>query len=163
VHWTHGLASLSGAYPVIVTGGKVSIGNRLSIRGTQGRVEIGSIKGGELTIGDRVFINWGSTIVAHVGITIGDDARIGELVAIFDTSHHAIEPGTAVKSGRILIGRNVWIGRGAIVFPSVEIGDNSVIAAGSIVNADVEPNTLVGGAPARFIRTLRSEPGWRRN
>jgi acetyltransferase-like isoleucine patch superfamily enzyme len=162
MRWTRGLASLSGAYPLIVRGGSVSIGDRLSIRGTQGRVEIGSVEGGELTIGDRVFINWGSTVVAHLAIAIGDDCRIGELVAIFDTSHHALEPEAAVKTSRVSIGRNVWIGRGSIVFPGVEVGDNAVIAAGSIVTSNVEPNTLVGGTPSRPIRTLRSEPGWRR-
>lgn len=141
----------------------MSIGDHLSIRGTQGRVEIGSVNGGELMIGSRVFINWGSTIVAYIGITIGDDCRIGELTAIFDTDHHAIEPETTVTTSKVSIGRNVWIGRGSIVLPGVEIGDNAVVSAGSVVSSNVEPNTLVGGVPARVIRQLRSEPGWRRN
>jgi acetyltransferase-like isoleucine patch superfamily enzyme len=163
MRWTRSIATMSGAYPLVVAGGKVAIGDHLSLRGTQGRIEIGSVDGGELTIGDRVFINWGSTLVAYVGISIGDDCRIGELTAIFDTSHHAIEPGMEVTTGKVSIGRNVWIGRGAIVFPGVEIGDNAVIAAGSVVTSNVEPNTLVGGSPARLIRTLTSENGWRRN
>jgi acetyltransferase-like isoleucine patch superfamily enzyme len=63
---------------------------------------------------------------------------------------------------KVVIGRNVWIGRNSIVLPGVHIGDNSVVAAGSVVNSDVEPNTLVGGTPARLIRRFNSEPGWRR-
>lgn len=143
LRWSLSVTSLEGKYPLIVTGGKVSIGERLAIRGTQGQVEIGSVSGGELMIGIRVFINWGSTIVAYTGISIGDNCRIGELTAIFDTDHHATEPGTAVRKSRISKGHNVWIGRGSIVLPGVEIGDNAVIAAGSLVNSNFPPNTLV--------------------
>ena len=154
---------MKGSYPLLVRGGRVSIGDRFSIRGTQGPTEIGSIRGGELEIGKRVFVNWGATVVAHIGITIGDDCRIGELSAIFDSDHHAVEPGIDVFRSKVIVGNNVWIGRAAIILPGVEIGDNAVIAAGSVVNSSVAPNTLVGGIPAKLIRTLNSEPGWRRN
>jgi acetyltransferase-like isoleucine patch superfamily enzyme len=126
-------------------------------------VEIGAVAGGKLTIGDRVFINWGTTVVSHKEISIGDDCKIGELSAIFDTDHHEVEPGVDVTTATVSIGNNVWIGRNSIVLPGVHIGDNAVIAAGSIVNADVETNTLVAGAPARLIRRLNHEPGWRRS
>jgi acetyltransferase-like isoleucine patch superfamily enzyme len=160
--WSEGLSTVEGAYPRIVTGGSVTIGERLAIRATQGRVEIGAVAGGKLTLGDRLFINWGSTVVAHVDIRIGDDCKIGELSAIFDTDHHEVEPGAGVVKSSVVIGNNVWIGRNSIVLPGVRIGDNSVVAAGSLVNSDVEPNTLVGGTPARLIRRLSHEPGWRR-
>jgi acetyltransferase-like isoleucine patch superfamily enzyme len=163
LHWSRGFASVEGKYPLIVSGGLVKIGERLAIRGTQGRVEIGSASGGKLTLGDRVFINWGSTVVAHFEIEIGDDCKIGELTAIFDTDYHPIEPGADVMKSRVSIGSNVWIGRNSIILPGVTIGDNSVIAAGSLVSSDVEANTLVGGTPARLIRRLRSESGWHRS
>jgi acetyltransferase-like isoleucine patch superfamily enzyme len=161
--WSKGISTVEGMYPLIVTGGTVSIGENLAIRGTQGRVEIGSVAGAKLTLGDRVFINWGSSVVAHEEIEIGDDCKIGELTAIFDTDHHEVEPGSSVVKSKVSIGSNVWIGRNSIVLPGVQIGDNSVIAAGSLVNSDVEPNTLVGGVPARLIRRLNHELGWRRN
>ncbi len=162
LRWLKGVASLRGSYPLIVRGGKVKIGSHFAVRGTQARVEFGSVKGGELLIGDRVFINWGSTVVAHVGITVGDDCRIGELCAIFDTNHHAVDQQDTVLKARVVIGRNVWIGRGSIVLPGVEIGDNAVISAGSVVSKSVETNTLVGGVPAKLIRTLENEHNWRR-
>jgi acetyltransferase-like isoleucine patch superfamily enzyme len=161
--WSRGLSTVEGAYPLLVTGGSVTIGERLAIRGTQGRVEIGSVAGGTLKLGDRIFINWGSTVVAHVDIEIGDDCKIGELTAIFDTDHHEVEPGAGVVKSKVVIGSNVWIGRNSMVMPGVQIGDNSVVAAGSLVNSDVEPNTLVGGTPARLIRRLNHESGWRRS
>ncbi|MGA2970877.1 MAG: acyltransferase [Acidimicrobiales bacterium] len=101
--------------------------------------------------------------MAHLDIEIGDDCKIGELSAIFDTDHHEVEPGSEVVKSKVSIGSNVWIGRSSIVLPGVTIGNNSVIAAGSLVNSDVPPNTLVGGTPARFIRQLNSEDGWRRS
>jgi acetyltransferase-like isoleucine patch superfamily enzyme len=161
--WSRGISSVEGKYPLIVKGGTVAIGEHLAIRGTQCRVEIGSVPGGTLTLGERVFINWGSTVVAHLQIDIGDDCKIGELSAIFDTDHHEVEPGTDVMKSKVRIGNNVWIGRNSVVLPGVTIGDNAVIAAGSLVNADVKSNTLVGGTPARFIRELNSEQGWRRS
>jgi maltose O-acetyltransferase len=161
--WSRGISSVEGKYPLIVTGGTVAIGEHLAIRGTQCRVEIGSVAGGKLTLGQRVFINWGSSVVAHLDIEIGDDCKIGELSAIFDTDHHEVEPGSEVVKSKVSIGSNVWIGRSSIVLPGVTIGNNSVIAAGSLVNSDVPPNTLVGGTPARFIRQLNSEDGWRRS
>ena len=141
----------------------MSVGERLAIRSTQGRVEIGAVAGGKLTLGDRVFINWGSTVVSHIEVEIGDDCKIGELSAIFDTDHHEVEPDVEVAAAKVSIGNNVWIGRNSIVLPGVTIGDNAVIAAGSLVNSDVEPNTLVGGTPARLIRRLNQVPGWRRS
>jgi acetyltransferase-like isoleucine patch superfamily enzyme len=60
------------------------------------------------------------------------------------------------------IGDNVWIGRSAIILPGVTIGDNAVVAAGAVVTKDVEEATLVAGNPARVVRTLVVDDGWRR-
>jgi acetyltransferase-like isoleucine patch superfamily enzyme len=53
-----------------------------------------------------------------------------------------------------MIERNVWIAAGATIIGGVTVGENSVVAAGSVVTKDVAPNTLVGGNPARVIRSL---------
>jgi maltose O-acetyltransferase len=60
------------------------------------------------------------------------------------------------------IGDNVWIGRSAIILPGVTIGDNAVVAAGAVVTKDVPDATLVAGNPARVVRTLVVDDGWRR-
>jgi acetyltransferase-like isoleucine patch superfamily enzyme len=55
---------------------------------------------------------------------------------------------------KIIVGNNVWIGAKSVILPGVSIGDNAVVAAGSIVNRNVEANALVGGVPARFIKYI---------
>ncbi|WP_197716628.1 DapH/DapD/GlmU-related protein [Methylocaldum marinum] len=72
-------------------------------------------------------------------------------------SGHPIEPSKRrafVVAKPIVIERNVWIAAGATVIGGVTIGENSVVAAGSVVTKDVPPNTLVGGNPARVIPSI---------
>ncbi len=81
---------------------------------------------------------------------------IGPNVSIITTGH-PLEPSqrrAATIGKRIVIERNVWIAAGAIIVGGVTVGENSVVAAGSVVTKDVLPNTLVGGNPARVIRSI---------
>ncbi len=156
-----GLISCEGRAPVLHAGGAVEFG-RLSLRATAARIEIGARDSGRLTIGERVFINQGATIVAALQITIGDDCRIGDHVTIYDTDHHPISPGLPTRTAPVAVGRNVWIANGASVLPGVTIGDHAVIAAGAVVTADVPARTLVAGIPAREVRRLDVPDGWRR-
>jgi len=57
----------------------------------------------------------------------------------------------------IHIGRNVWLGGGAIILPGVTVGDNSIVGAGSVVTKDVEPNTIVVGNPVRVLRKITAD------
>ncbi len=112
--------------------------------------------GSDLFIGRNVFINQNCTIYDIGGVDIGDDVMIGPNVSII-TSGHPLEPSrrrTGVVAKPIKIERNVWIGAGAIVIGGVTVGENSVIGAGSVVTRDVPPDTLVGGNPARVIRSI---------
>ena len=52
------------------------------------------------------------------------------------------------------IGKRAWIGAGATILPGVTIGENAVVGAGSVVTKDVEPRTIVGGVPAKFIKNI---------
>jgi acetyltransferase-like isoleucine patch superfamily enzyme len=113
-------------------------------------------------IGQQVFINTGATIVAIHRIEIGDNCMIGDLVAIFDSNHHSLEPSSPTRIAPVRLGDNVWVGRSATILPGVTIGDHSVVAVGSIVTEDVPARTLVAGAPARPIRRLDIPDGWRR-
>lgn len=137
---------------------------RLALRGMTAPVEIGAVAGGELVIGERVFVNQGASVVAHMSISVGDDCRIGDFAAIYDSDHHPLEQGTETRRAPVVIGRNVWIARGAVVMPGVTIGDHAVVGAGAVVTRDVPPRSLVAGNPARVVREgLRADDGWRRD
>lgn len=111
--------------------------------------------GKNITFGKNVFINACCCFQDQGGITIGDGTFIGHKV-VLATLNHGFMPedrGTTYPSP-ITIGKNAWIGSGATILPGVNIGDNVVIAAGAMVSNDVEPNTIVGGVPARFIKNV---------
>lgn len=110
----------------------------------------------EITVGRNVFINQNCTFYDLAGLDIADDVLIGPNVSLI-TSGHPIEPSrrrAAVVATPIVIERNVWIAAGATIIGGVTVGENSVVAAGSVVTSDVPPNTLVGGNPARVIRSI---------
>jgi acetyltransferase-like isoleucine patch superfamily enzyme len=113
--------------------------------------------GGEnIRIGRHVFINQNCTMYELGGIDIADDVMIGPNVSII-TSGHPIEPSRRrafVIAKPIVIERGVWIAAGATIIGGVTVGENSVVAAGSVVTRDVPPSTLVGGNPARVIRSI---------
>ena len=94
----------------------------------------------------------GAWIYALAKITIGDNVCIGEDVRLL-TGTHDLESSTfdlVIKP--IDIGDNVWIATGSIILPGIKIGEGAVVAAGSVVTKDVEPWTVVGGNPAKFIK-----------
>jgi acetyltransferase-like isoleucine patch superfamily enzyme len=112
--------------------------------------------GDEIRVGRNVFVNQNCTFYDLGGLDIADDVMIGPNVSII-TAGHPLEPSQrrAVTIGRpIVIERNVWIAAGATIVGGVTVGENSVVAAGSVVTKDVPPNTLVGGNPARVIRSI---------
>jgi acetyltransferase-like isoleucine patch superfamily enzyme len=112
--------------------------------------------GADTRIGRNVFINQNCTFYDLGGLDIADDVMIGPNVSII-TSGHPVEPSRrrAFTIARpIVIERNVWIAAGATIIGGVTIGENSVVAAGSVVTRDVPPNTLVGGNPARVLRSI---------
>jgi len=112
--------------------------------------------GSDIRIGRNVFINQNCTFYDLGGLDIGDDVMIGPNVSII-TSGHPVAPSrrhAGVTARPIAIGRNVWIAAGATIIGGVTVGENSVVAAGAVVTKDVPPNSLVGGNPARIIRSI---------
>lgn len=111
--------------------------------------------GKHLNIGKNVFINFDCTFLTLGGITIEDDVLIGPKVSLI-TENHPLEPqyrkGLIGKS--ILIKKNAWIGADATILPGVTIGENAVVAAGAVVSQDVPDNVVVGGIPAKIIKTI---------
>lgn len=129
-------------------GGHVSIGRRVrifpSVRFT--------LEGPEahIAIGERSFINRGTEIVAAESVRIGVDCAISWDVCITDTDFHRLDGEPHIKP--VLIGDHVWIGMGVLILKGVTVGEGAVIAARSVVTANVPPRTLVAGNPARVIR-----------
>ncbi|WP_235735691.1 sugar O-acetyltransferase [Nocardioides alcanivorans] len=113
--------------------------------------------GTHLSIGDRVFVNFGLTALDCATITIGDDTQIGPQVQLL-TATHPLDPDERragwESAAPITIGRNVWIGGGAIVLGGVTVGDDAVVGAGAVVTDDVPARTLVVGTPARAVKQL---------
>lgn len=157
------LVTVDGLRPVIITGGSIKCG-RLLLRCKTIPVEVGAGPNGSLVLGERVFMNTGATVVANHSIILGDDCRLGDLVAIFDSDHHPLEPSRPTRIAPVRLGVNVWVGRSATILPGVTIGDHAVVAAGSVVTEDVPARTVVAGVPARPVRTLDiPDDAWRRD
>lgn len=112
--------------------------------------------GAGMKLGRNVFVNQNCTFYDLGGLEIGDDVMIGPNVSLI-TSGHPVEPSRrrdGVIAKPIVIERNVWIGAGATIIGGVTIGENAVVAAAAVVTRDVPPNTLVGGNPAKIIRSI---------
>lgn len=102
-----------------------------------------------------VLINHACTFLDLGGITIGDDVQIGPKVNLI-TENHPVDPAKRKYPDLkpIVIKRNAWIGAAATILPGVTIGENSIVAAGAVVNRDVPDNMIVGGVPAKALRAI---------
>jgi acetyltransferase-like isoleucine patch superfamily enzyme len=114
--------------------------------------------GKHIKIGKNVFINHACSFLDLGGIRIEDDVLIGPRVNLI-TENHPVDPTKRkyldLKS--ILIKRNAWIGAGATILPGVTVGENSIVAAGAVVNKDVPDNTIVGGVPSKLLRAIEQK------
>ena len=127
---------------------------------------------GRCTIGDFTLLN-GALIMAEELIEIGSHCLVSWNVGIADSDFHPLEPAQRLIDSKALapffanrpprpqlatapvkIGDNVWIGMNAVILKGTTIGENSVVAAGSVVTKSVEPNTVVAGNPAVVVREL---------
>jgi acetyltransferase-like isoleucine patch superfamily enzyme len=131
--------------------------------GTNARIELR----GDFSVysGSRIYVNNGAALVLGSGyinhnlnmscyerIEIGHGVAISENVTIRDSDNHGISGSVKAKTAPVKIGNNVWIGLNVTILKGVTIGDGAVVAAGSLVNRDVPPGTLVAGVPARVVR-----------
>jgi maltose O-acetyltransferase len=108
--------------------------------------------GFNISLGADVFLNFNCVILDVVKVTIGERTQIGPGVQILAADHprDPVERASGLEFGRpVGIGRNVWIGAGAIILPGVSIGDEALIGAGSVVTRDVPAAATAFGNPAR--------------
>lgn len=86
---------------------------------------------------------------------MGDNALIGHQVVLATLNHDlAPEKRASMQAAPIVIGKDAWIGSHATVLAGVTVGDGAVVAAGAVVTKDVPPRTVVGGVPAKIIKTV---------
>ena len=113
--------------------------------------------GYNIKFGKKFYANHNLTILDVNTVTFGDNVMCGPNVQIYTAGHplDATERISGLEFGKpIVIGDNAWIGGGAIILPNITIGNNVVIAAGSVVTKDVPDNVVVGGNPAKIIKKL---------
>lgn len=109
-----------------------------------------------ISAGDDIFINMGTFIDSKGGLTIGDAVGIGEFVRIFTHTHSESDHAERTYAP-VIIGDYAKVYSGAMLFPGVTVGEQAIVAGGSVVTKDVPPNTVVAGVPARVIRERKNE------
>ena len=111
--------------------------------------------GKHTTIGKNVFINHACSFLDLGGITIEDDVLIGPKVNLI-TENHPTDPSKrkTLVCKPIVIKRNAWIGAAVTILPGITIGENAIVAAGSVVTKDVPSNTIVAGVPAKHVKDI---------
>ncbi len=108
-----------------------------------------------LEIGDDVCIHSFTHIFAGGGLKIGEDTMISSNCSISTVTHqiHPLDRKPSVAKS-VVIGKNVWVGTGAIILPGVTIGDDSVVGAGAVVTRDIPCQQVFVGNPARFLKEV---------
>lgn len=118
----------------------------------QARYENSRIK-----IGNNIWTNNNIMICSVNYIEIGDETLIGQYVTIMDFEAHGIQPDRRRQIGeigKVIIGKNTWLGNNVIILKNSEIGDNSIVASGAVVSGKFPANVIIGGVPARIIKKL---------
>ena len=122
----------------VIIGKRTFVGNSTLV--TAERIEIGS----------DVLVSWGCTIVDHDSHCLEWSRRRDDV----DSYRRGLKDWDGIAIRPVQIGDKAWIGFNVIILKGVQIGEGAVVAAGSVVTRDVPPFTLVGGNPARLIRSL---------
>jgi acetyltransferase-like isoleucine patch superfamily enzyme len=113
---------------------------------------------GEVRIGSKTVLGQECTISAYQHVSIGEQCILADRVMLIDFDHNVAEVERPIRVQGIYkrdvrVGNNVWIGFGAQILRGVTVGDNAIVGAGAVVTKDVPANAVVGGVPARIIRT----------
>lgn len=113
-----------------------------------------------ISIGNNVWMNNNVVMISNsANITISDDVLLGWNVEIIDSDFHSIDPkqrkNSFYDSRGVMISRNVWVGSNVTILKGVRIGENTVIASGSVVVNDIPENVVAAGVPAKVIKTIK--------
>lgn len=138
-------------------GGRLDIGSQCEVS-SFARIDADT---GSIAIGDHSSVNSFCLINGFGGVRIGNGVRIASHCVILSSTHNFDDPAMPIHAQGVsgkptVIGDDVWIGAHCVIVGGVEIGAHSVVGAGSIVLADIPPNSVAAGAPARVLRTRSS-------
>ena len=116
--------------------------------------------GKNIHVGEDFLANYNVTILDIARVTFGDYCLVGPNTLITTVGHPILPLGRRKKlanSKPVVIGNDVWIGGNCTILPGVTIGNNVIIAAGSVVTKDIADNTVVAGVPAKPIKTIAND------
>lgn len=151
--------------PYIVGRGEILIGDRVRFSGKPSfAFSSRTCPSPKLLIGDDCFLGHNTAITVARSVSIGNHCLIAGGVRISDFDGHPIdarrrraaEPADPESVRSVKLGNDVWVGHSAMILKGVQVGDRAVIGARSVVTHDVPPDTVVGGNPARMIRSLKA-------
>lgn len=142
----------------------VVLGYRPAIRLGSGEILLQARgRNATIKIGDATLFNNNVSLIAVDSITIGKGCQIGDGVCLVDCDFHEIAPSTRNRSHGLakpmVVGNNVWLGSRVMVLKGVKIGDNTVVAAGSIVTRSLPPDVVAAGSPAKVLRNIAEQAG----
>lgn len=118
--------------------------------------------GYNIKLGEKVFFNFNCVVLDVAQVTIGSRTLFGPNVQIYTATHpidHKVRASGLEFAKPITIGEDVWVGGSAVICPGVNIGDRSVIGAGSVVTRDIPADVFAAGNPCKVIRHLTEEAG----
>lgn len=141
-----------GGAPHVDNRGAIRIGADFALACTYGTVQLASGASGLVEMGDGVTINYGTAISARSRVRLGDNVMVGPYCVIADSDIPLPLEATGDAVRPIDIGPGVWLGGRVVVLPGARIGENAVIAAGSVVSGEIPPNSVASGNPARVLR-----------
>jgi len=113
---------------------------------------------GDIVIGHHTRIGLHNTVIGPV--TIGNHVNLAQGITVTALNHNFSNTDKrideqGVSTTPVTLGDDIWVGANAVILPGVTIGNHAVVAAGAVVTKDVPPYTLVGGVPAKIIKSLK--------
>ena len=150
-----------GGVPYIAGDLRIFVGDDCMIAGKTTLAAASRFDAPTLRLGNRTNIGYGVTISVAQSVTIGSFVRVANNVTIMDNPGHPLDavarrsqPIKEEQAKPVVIGDDVWIGTGAVILPGVHIGNGAIVGAHAVVTRDVPAGGIVGGNPAKLLRTI---------